>query len=116
MQLNRASRVQSGQSPTAPLHALAQATSFIAEGLPEERLMPLLARCAAEAVGAELATIYLLPEAATNRPVWRLAGCHDGDRETLDVLPTRFGEGGGVLAPLFQSARELSLAGVELGD
>ena len=41
------------------LRALTRATALVAEGLSEERLLPLLARCAAEAAGAELAAAPL---------------------------------------------------------
>jgi signal transduction histidine kinase/DNA-binding response OmpR family regulator len=75
--------------------------------------MALVARCAAEAIGADLAAIYLQPEqtAATalssTKPDWRLGGHCGGDPEVLVALPSAYGEGGGILAPLFHSAREI---------
>ncbi len=80
----------------------------MAEGLSEERLLPLLARCAAEATGAQIAAVYLQP----NPPLAgtagvRLAGNFGGDPEVLAALPRSYGQGGGVLAPLFHTAREV---------
>jgi hypothetical protein len=87
---------------------LIRATALVAEGLSEERLLPSLARCAAEAAGAELAAVYVQPNPyASGLPAWRLGGHYGGDPEVLAALPRSYGEGGGVLAPLFQSAREV---------
>jgi signal transduction histidine kinase/DNA-binding response OmpR family regulator len=68
--------------------------------------MPLLARCAADAVSADLAGIYLRTGQPTANPAWRLAGYCGGDPEVLAALPS-YGGGGRVLAPLFQSAAEI---------
>jgi signal transduction histidine kinase/DNA-binding response OmpR family regulator len=85
-----------------------RATALVAEGLSEERLLPLLARCAAEAAGAELAAVFARPNPqASGKSAWRLSGYYGGDPEVLTALPRSYGEGGGVLAPLFQSAREV---------
>jgi hypothetical protein len=90
------------------LHALIRATALVAEGLSEERLLSLLASCAAEATGAELAAVYVRPNPlATGKHAWRLGGHCGGDPEVLSALPRSYGEGGGILAPLFQSAREV---------
>ena len=71
-------------------------------------MLPSLARCAAEAAGAELAAVYVQPNPyASGLPAWRLGGHYGGDPEVLAALPRSYGEGGGVLAPLFQSAREV---------
>jgi signal transduction histidine kinase/DNA-binding response OmpR family regulator len=70
--------------------------------------LPLLAQCAAEAVGANVAAVYLRHEHPTpTQRVWRLGGQCGGDPEMLAALPT-YGGGGRVLAPLFQSAAEVS--------
>ena len=92
------------------LRALTRATALVAEGLAEERLLPLLARCAAEAAGAELAAVYCPagPAPGRGKPDWRLAALlAAADPEVLAALPRSYGEGGGILAPLFQSAREV---------
>jgi signal transduction histidine kinase/CheY-like chemotaxis protein len=87
------------------LSALTRATGLLAEGLPEERLLPLLARCAAEASAADLAAVYLQPEQTAHANAdWYLAGHWGGDRQVLAELPASYGRGGGVLTPLFQSA------------
>jgi signal transduction histidine kinase/DNA-binding response OmpR family regulator len=80
----------------------------VADGLAEERLVPLIARCAADGVAADLAAIYLTPEAIGVKQEWRLGGSCGADPEVLASLPTVYGEGGGILAPLFQGAREVS--------
>lgn len=70
--------------------------------------MPLLARCAADSVAADTAAVYVQPEQPRQRsPAWRLLGHHGGDAEILAALPTSYGEGGAILAPLFQSARDV---------
>jgi signal transduction histidine kinase/CheY-like chemotaxis protein len=90
------------------LRALTRATTLVAEGLTEARLLPLLAGCAADAVAADRAAIYLLPDpAGPRKPDWRLAGHWGGDPDVLAALPTAYGEGGGILAPLFQTARDV---------
>jgi signal transduction histidine kinase/DNA-binding response OmpR family regulator len=101
-------RVSRGRSPILPLRALIRATALVAEGLAEERLVPLLVRCAAEAVDADTAVVYVQPERSRQRkPDWRLSGTHGGDAEVLAALPTSYGEGGGILAPVFQGARDV---------
>src|SRR6266852_5474680 len=50
-----------GHPPALSLRALTRATELVAEGLTEDRLLPRLARCAAEAAGVELAAIYVQP-------------------------------------------------------
>ena len=85
-----------------------RATALVAEGLAEERLVPLLVRCAAEAVSADSAAMYVKPERAGQfEPNWRLSGSHGADSAVLAALPTGFGEGGSILAPVFQGARDV---------
>jgi len=96
------------QSPALLLRALTRASALLAEGLSEERLVPPLTRCAAEALNADFAGVYLLPEQPANATTWRLAGQCGVDSEILAGLPTKFGSGAGVLAPLFQSTREIN--------
>jgi signal transduction histidine kinase/DNA-binding response OmpR family regulator len=81
--------------------------ALVSEGLPEERLVALLARTAAESAGADLAAVYLQPDHSAAQPVWRLGGHTGGDAEVLSMLPTAMGTGTGVLAPLFQGSREV---------
>src|SRR5579859_2267180 len=101
-------RVSRGQSPSLSLRVLSRATALVAEGLGEEQLMPLLARSAAESVAAESAAVFLQPDPPRQRKSeWRLSGVHGGDSEVLAGLPTSFGEGGGILAPLFQGAHDV---------
>jgi PAS domain S-box-containing protein len=83
-------------------------STLVAEGLSEERLVPPLARCVAEAVGADLAAVYLHPEPPLDQAAWRLAGHCGVDAETLAALPGAYGTGGGVLAALFERTREIS--------
>src|ERR1700681_1549042 len=91
------------QTPPS-LAALTQATALVAEGLSEDRLLPLLARCAAEASAADLAAIYLQSEhGARAKAEWYLGGHWGGDPEVLAGLPAAYGQGGGVLTPLFRS-------------
>src|SRR5215210_2516231 len=94
---------------TQRLSALVRATTVVAEGLAEDRLLPLLARCAADAVDADLAAVYLHPQATGTaaKPTWRLAAHWGGEAEVLRSLPSVYGEGGGVLASLFQSVHEI---------
>ncbi len=101
-------RVSYGRSPSLSLRALMRVTALVAEGLAEERLMPLLARCTAEGVAADTAAVYVLPDIPRQRnPVWRLSGHHGADAEVLAGLPVAYGRGGGILAPLFQGARDM---------
>jgi signal transduction histidine kinase/DNA-binding response OmpR family regulator len=102
-------RVPTGQSPISSLRAVIRATALVADGLAEERLVPLLVRCAAEAVGADSAAVYIQPERSrhANKPEWQLSGAHGADPAVLAALPTAYGEGGGILAPVFQSARDV---------
>jgi signal transduction histidine kinase/CheY-like chemotaxis protein len=81
--------------------------ALVAEGLPEERLVALLARTAAESAGADVAAVYLQPDHSASQPVWRLGGSSGGDPEVLSMLPAVMGTGTGVLAPLFQGSREV---------
>jgi signal transduction histidine kinase/DNA-binding response OmpR family regulator len=81
--------------------------ALVSEGLPEERLVGLLARTAAESAGADLAAVYLQPDHGASHPIWRLGGHSGGDAEVLAMLPTVMGTGSGVLAPLFQGSREV---------
>src|ERR1700730_2927670 len=101
------------------LSALIRATALVADGLTEERLLPLLARCAAEAGGAELAAVDVqLNQPASGKSEWRLCGHYGGDPEVLAALPRSYGGGGGVLGPVFQSAHEVcesDLLGVSAG-
>src|SRR5207244_3986921 len=76
-------------------------------GLAEERLVPLLVRCSAEAVGADSAAVYIQPERKGNKPDWHLSGAHGADPAILAALPASYGEGGGILAPVFQAARDV---------
>jgi PAS domain S-box-containing protein len=99
--------VKPGHSPGLLLHAVTRAVALVAEGWPEDRLVPLLAHTAAESAGADLAAIYLQPDQPLLAPAWRLGGHSGGDPEMLSMLPTVMGTGAGVLAPLFQGAREL---------
>ena len=101
-------RVSRGQSPSLSLRVLIRATALVAEGLGEERLIPLLVRSAAEAVSADTAALYVQPDQVRQRkPDWRLGGYHGADAEVLGALPTSYGEGGGILAPVFRGAREV---------
>jgi signal transduction histidine kinase/DNA-binding response OmpR family regulator len=100
--------VPRGQSPTLSLRALIRATALVADGLAEERLVPLLVRSAAEALAADTAAVYLQPERSRHpKPDWRLGGAHGADAAVLAALPTNYGEGGGILAPVFQTARDV---------
>jgi signal transduction histidine kinase/DNA-binding response OmpR family regulator len=100
--------VPRGQSPGLSLRALTRATTLVSEGLAQERLLPLLARCAAEGVAADTAAVYVRPDQARQRkPEWRLSGYHGADAEILTALPTSYGEGGGILAPVFQGAHDV---------
>ena len=96
-----------GHSPGLLLHAVTRTVALVAEGLPEDRLVLLLARGAAESAGADLAAVYLQPDQPLASPAWRLGGHSGGDAEILSMLPTVMGTGAGVLAPLFQNAREV---------
>jgi signal transduction histidine kinase/DNA-binding response OmpR family regulator len=96
-----------GQLPKLALRALSRVAALVADGLSEDRLVPLVARCAADGGAADLAAIYLLPNVSGGKPAWRLAGSCGGDPEVLASLPTTLGQGGGILAPLFQGAREV---------
>jgi PAS domain S-box-containing protein len=106
-----------------PLASLTRASALVAEGLTEEHLIPRLARCARDAARADFCAVYLAsqpgrPERRAeasdaveqadgfNRS-YRLAGHSGGDADVLTALPATYGEGGGVLAPLFQGRREL---------
>ncbi len=92
-----------------PLELLSRATALVAEALPEDRLTAALARAAVEAALVDFAAVYLSPEQATGpgkRP-WRLTGHEGGDPQALASLPITLGGGGGPLAPLFQSNREV---------
>lgn len=76
--------------------------------------MPLIVRVAAEAAGADLAAIYVLPEQSpatalsSTKPPWRLGGYCGADAELLSALPTSFGAGGGILRPAFGRARQVN--------
>jgi signal transduction histidine kinase/DNA-binding response OmpR family regulator len=88
---------------------LTRAASLVAEALPEERLVALLAREASDAARADMAAVYLAPERMTGpgkRP-WRLSGHEGGDAGVLGSLPLSLGTGGAPLAPLFQNGREV---------
>ncbi|MDQ3811213.1 MAG: hypothetical protein M3336_13070, partial [Chloroflexota bacterium] len=89
--------------------ALARASSLVGEALPEERLLALLARAAMDAAVADAGAVYLAPEAgAGGLRAWRLAGtAGDADPQPLASLPTAYGAGSAVLAPLFQAGREV---------
>jgi signal transduction histidine kinase/DNA-binding response OmpR family regulator len=89
------------------LRGVSRIVALVAEGLPEERLVALLAKAAADAAGADTAAIYLQPDQPRVSPAWRLGAHFGGDVEILGMLPTAMGTGSGVLAPLFQSAREI---------
>jgi signal transduction histidine kinase/CheY-like chemotaxis protein len=97
-------------SPSAAplLRALTRASALAAEGLSEERLVPPLARCAAEAVGADLVAVYVRPESPADGTVWRLAGHGGADPDVLAAVPSAYGTGGGVLSDVFQNAREIN--------
>jgi PAS domain S-box-containing protein len=106
-----------------PLASLTRASALVAEGLTEEHLIPRLARCARDTAAADFCAVYLAaqPGLAERRAElsggaeaadafsrsYRLAGHSGGDPEILDALPATYGEGAGVLAPLFQARREL---------
>jgi signal transduction histidine kinase/DNA-binding response OmpR family regulator len=80
---------------------------LVAEGLPEERLVAQFARGVVESACADLAAVYLQPDHASSQLVWWLGGHSGSDPEVLSKLPTVMGTGSGVLAPLFQGAREV---------
>jgi signal transduction histidine kinase/CheY-like chemotaxis protein len=100
-------QVTTGEAPTPLLRALTRASTLVAEGLSEERLVPPLVRCAADGLGADLAAMYLHPENPSGDARWRLAGICGADPEILATLPVTYGTGGGILAPLFQGSREV---------
>jgi signal transduction histidine kinase/DNA-binding response OmpR family regulator len=89
------------------LRALARVSTQIAEGLSEERLVANVTRSVVDAAGAELAAVYLQPEHSGEPRAWRLGGHCGGDPDVLAMLPTVLGTGTGVLAPVFQNAREV---------
>ena len=78
-----------------------------ADGLTEERLIAQMAHLAMEALGADVAAVYLQPEQPSTQSMWRLAGHAGGEFELLAMLPVSLGTGAGVLAPLFQSVQEI---------
>jgi signal transduction histidine kinase/CheY-like chemotaxis protein len=90
------------------VRALTRASALVAEGLSEDRLVPLLAECVAEAVSADVAAVYLHPESPLDRAAWRLAGHYGADAEILAALPGAYGTGGGALTDLFQRTHEIS--------
>ncbi len=94
-------------SPDLLLRALTRASALVAEGLAEERLAALIARTVVDSAEADVAVIYLQPDQPLTAPAWRLGGSAGGDAEMLGMLPTVLGTAGGVLAPLFQEAREI---------
>lgn len=96
-----------GHSPGLLLRAVARVIALVCEGLPEERLVPLLARAGVESAGLDLTAIYLQPDAPLTSPAWRLGGYAGADPDLLQMLPTTMGTGSGVLAPLFQSSQEV---------
>src|SRR6059058_3464580 len=67
-----------------------------------------MARLAIEALGAEVAAVYLQPDQPYTQSMWRLAGHAGGEFELLAMLPASLGTGTGVLAPLFQTVREIN--------
>jgi PAS domain S-box-containing protein len=103
---NKPFQVNRGHSPGLLLRAVTRLSGLVAEGLPEERLVPLLARIAVETTDADLAAVYLQTDHGQTS-TWRLGGHTGGDPDVLGALPTVLGTGAGVLAPLFQSAREV---------
>jgi PAS domain S-box-containing protein len=94
-----------------PLASLTRASALVAEGLSEEHLIARLARCARDAALADFCAVYVAVEAPERvdgvSRAYRLAGQSGGEPELLDALPAAYGEGAGVLAPLFQARREL---------
>ena len=94
-----------GESPARLLRVLTRASALLAEDLSEEQLVPRLADCAADAVGADVAALYVHPDPLVDGAAPRLAGYHGADRELLAVLPA---SGGGLLSPLFEHAREIN--------
>ncbi len=90
--------------------SLTRAAGLVAEALPEERLVALLARSACDVAAGDLAAVYLAPEQATGpgkRP-WRLSGSAGAnDSQVLSSVPLTLGAGTAILAPLFQTAREV---------
>jgi signal transduction histidine kinase/DNA-binding response OmpR family regulator len=105
----RPRQVSTGHSPARLLRALSRAAELVSERVTEERLMSLLARCVAEGVEAGFAALYLQPESQVSqiKPEWRLGGSVGAQADLLAALPTSYGEGGGILAPLFQNGREV---------
>jgi signal transduction histidine kinase/DNA-binding response OmpR family regulator len=89
---------------------LTRAAGLVAEALPEERLVSLLARSACDVAAADFVAVYLAPEQATGpgkRP-WRLSGsAGDANDQVLSSLPLTLGSGTSLLAPLFQAGREV---------
>ena len=61
----------------------------------------------ADALGADLAAVYLVPDQPPAPPTWRLGAFHGGDEQTLTLLPNALGSGAGILAPLFQNSSEV---------
>ena len=96
-----------GHSPALLLHALTRASALVAVGLAEDQLLVEFSRTAADAVGADLAAVYLLPDQPPDPPAWRLGAHHGGDGQSLTLLPNTLGTGAGILAPLFQNSREV---------
>jgi signal transduction histidine kinase/DNA-binding response OmpR family regulator len=79
----------------------------LAEGLSEDRLVPPLTACIADAVVADLAAVYLHRDPLLDGSPLRLAGYRGADPEVLARL-TSAEASGGVLTPLFEHARELN--------
>jgi signal transduction histidine kinase/DNA-binding response OmpR family regulator len=102
-------------SPALLLRALTRASALLAEGPPEERLVESFARTAAEAVGADLAAVYLLADQPDAPPAWRLAGQVGGNSHDLAALPTSLAARDGLLALLFEQSRELHEADLRTG-
>ncbi len=90
------------------LAALTHAASLVAEALPEERLASVLVRSACELASGDLAAVYLAPEhGSAAKRAWRLsASFGDANQQMLTALPM-YGAGSGILAPLFQSGKEV---------
>ncbi len=70
--------------------------------------MARMAACGRDGSAADFCAVYLsVAEHGFARGTWRLAGSSGGDPRVLGAIPASYGEGGGLLAGLFQGGREV---------